>query len=315
MHLVCVLALDNVIAFDLATAVEIFRRARFADGRPSYSVIVAGPKRTVRSGPLSLGVPHRMDALAKAHTIILPGRDDPTAPIDQGVLDSIRNAHARGARVASICVGAFDLAATGLLDGHSATTHWNAAAMLSARHPLVRVDPSVLFIDGGSILTSAGAAAGLDLCLHMIESDFGAAVAQDAARLAVMPIGRGGGQAQFIPHPLARERSLSLDPVLEWISARLADQLTLDAIANVAQLSVRTVTRRFRDQLGTTPMGWLTAQRVRLARSILETTDLPVDAVATATGLGSAANLRVHLARETGTSPSAYRRAFRSSVA
>lgn len=308
---VVVLALDNVIAFDLATAVETFRWVTLTDGTPGYRITVAGPRRVVRSGPMSIMIEHDLAALGQADLVIVPGRDDPTVEVDPDVIAALRKAHERGARIASICVGALDLAATGLLDGHRATTHWRAAELLAARHPLVIVDPAVLFVDDGALLTSAGAAAGLDLCLHIIERDYGAAVAIDAARAAVMPLARDGGQAQFIDYGTVSMMDTSLAPIISWMTEHLKERLTLEAIAREAHTSVRTLSRRFRQQTGQTPMETLTNIRLRQARSLLETTDETIERIAIATGLGNGANLRTHFARAMGTGPIAYRRAFR----
>lgn len=308
---VVVLALDDVIAFDLATAVETFRWVVLADGTPGYRITVAGPRRVVRSGPMSIIVEHDLSALGQADLVIVPGRGDPTVEVGPDVIAALRKAHQGGARIASICVGALDLAATGLLNGRRATTHWRAAGLLAARHPLVTVDPSVLFVDDGTLLTSAGAAAGLDLCLHIVECDYGAAVAVDAARAAVMPLARDGGQAQFIDYGTAPTTDSSLAPVIAWMAEHLEEQLTLEAIARRAHTSVRTLSRRFRQQIGQTPMGALADMRLRQARSLLETTDETIERIAVATGLGSGANLRTHFVRAIGTGPIAYRRAFR----
>ena len=313
MRSVVVLALDDVIAFDLATAVETFRWARLSNESAAYELTVAGPASPIRSGPISIGLDHGVEAFSEADTIIIPGRDDPTRSVPVEVLDALNAAHHRGVRLASICVGALDLALTGLLDGRRATTHWRAVPLLRSRHPAVIVDPAVLYVDEGSILTSAGAAAGLDLCLHMIEADYGAAVALDASRAAVMSMAREGGQAQFISQPpAAMPEDASLALVLEWMQTHLSEPLTLSDIANAAHLSVRSLSRRFRDQLGLTPLQWLTAARLRLARSLLETTDHSIEAIAVYAGLGSAANLRARFSADLATSPSAYRRSFAS---
>lgn len=311
MHSIVILALDDVIAFDLATAIETFRWVILADGTPGYRITVAGPRQVVRSGPMSIMVEHDLSALGQADLVIVPGRADPTIEVDPDVIIALREAHEGGARIASICVGAFDLAATGLLNGRRATTHWRAAELLAARHPLVSVDPAVLFVDDGTVLTSAGAAAGLDLCLHIIERDYGAAVAVDAARAAVMPLARDGGQAQFIDYGTASTTDSSLAPVIAWMTEHLEEQLTLEAIAHIAHTSVRTLSRRFRQQTGQTPMEALVNIRLRQARSLLETTDNTIERIAGATGLGSGANLRAHFVRAIGTGPTAYRRAFR----
>jgi transcriptional regulator GlxA family with amidase domain len=201
MHEVAVLARDGVVPFDLAVPVEVFGRTRLADGRAPYRVRVCAPRPEVDAGAFALRAQFGLEALANADTVIVPGVADPFGPVPQTVVAALQAAHARGARLASTCVGAFTLAATGLLDGLTATTHWCATDELARRYPAVRVDPHVLFVDHGRLLTSAGAAAGLDLCLHMVRRDFGAAVAADAARTSVMPLEREGGQAQFIVHP------------------------------------------------------------------------------------------------------------------
>ncbi len=231
MHTVAVLALDGVLAFDLATPVEIFGRARLPDGRAAYRVRVCAPTDEVDAGVLSLRARWGMDALDRADTIVLPGLADPTTPIPDEVLEALRSAAAGGTRIASICVGAFTLAATGLLDGLRATTHWAAARELSRRYPEVDVDADVLFVDNGQILTSAGAAAGLDLCLHMIRRDHGSAVAADTARVAVMPLERDGGQAQYIVHERPGEDGASLEPLLRWMEENVHRELALDDIA------------------------------------------------------------------------------------
>ena len=218
MHTVAVLALDGVIAFDLATPIEVFGRTRLPDGRAAYRVKVCALGGDVDAGAFTLRAPWDLSILDAADTIILPGLADPTAPLAPEILEALRRAADSGTRIASICVGAFTLAATGLLDGKRATTHWAAAELLAARHPLVDVDPAVLYVDNGQFLTSAGAAAGLDLCLHMIRSDHGSAVAADAARLSVMPLEREGGQAQFIVHERPPSAGMtSLDPLLRWM--------------------------------------------------------------------------------------------------
>lgn len=204
MHTVAVLALDQVVPFDLSTPIEVFNRTRLPDGRVAYRVRICGATPVVDAGAFTLRPPWGLDALDDADTIMLPGCADVTAPIPDNVLQALRRAAARGARIASICSGAFILAATGLLDGLRATTHWAAAPALAELHPAIDVDPDVLYVDCGQFLTSAGAAAGLDLCLHLIRRDHGSAVAADAARLSVMPLEREGGQAQFIVHDQGR---------------------------------------------------------------------------------------------------------------
>ncbi|WP_406398316.1 helix-turn-helix domain-containing protein [Streptomyces sp. NBC_00879] len=311
MHTVAVLALDGVLAFDLSTPLEVFGRTRLPDGRAAYRVRVCSPSREVDAGAFTLRAPWGLDALAEADTIILPGCADPTLPVPPEVLDALRAAAARGTRIASVCVGAFVLAATGLLDGLRATTHWLGAAALAAMHPEVDVDPDVLYVDNGQFLTSAGAAAGLDLCLHMIRTDHGSAVAADAARLSVMPLEREGGQAQFIVHEQPPSPDgMTLEPLLRWMEENARRELTLGEIAAQAGMSTRTLNRRFREQTATTPLQWLHRARIRQAQFLLETTAHSVDRIATQVGFGSPTAFRDRFKRQVGTSPQAYRRAF-----
>jgi transcriptional regulator GlxA family with amidase domain len=308
MHRVVVLALPDMIAFDLATPVEILGRAVDAAGMPLYRVRVAGPDSTVPSGPLGIAVPYPLAETAAADTIIVPGRSDPSVPLDDEVLRALRDAARRGARIASICVGALDLAQTGLLDGLRATTHWRAVDLLATRHPEVEVVPEALYVGNGQLLCSAGAAAGIDLCLHLVDRDFGAGVAADTARTAVVPLTREAGQAQFIKDD--KVGSTSLTSVLEWIEAHAAEPITVADIAAVASVSTRTLNRRFIDELRLPPSRWLIRARVRIAQQLLGTTELPVDQIATRSGLGSPANLRARFADVVGTSPGRYRTAL-----
>jgi transcriptional regulator GlxA family with amidase domain len=311
MHTVVVLALDKVIPFDLSTPIEVFTRTRLPDGRAAYRVRVCTATPTVDTGTFTLQAPWGLDALAEADTIILPGCADVAAPIPDDVLDALRQAAARGTRIASICSGAFVFAATGLLNGHRATTHWLAADALATLHPEIDVDPDVLYVDNGQFLTSAGAAAGLDLCLHLIRRDHGSAVAADAARLSVMPLEREGGQAQFIVHDQPpTPRGSVLEPVLRWMQDNAEAGLTLEDIAEHAGMSTRTLNRRFREQTGTTPLHWLHRARVRQAQYLLESTDHPVDRIAGQVGFGSPTAFRDRFKRIVGTSPNAYRAAF-----
>ncbi len=313
MHTVAVLALDGVIAFDLSTPLEVFARTRLADGRAPYRVRVCGAADEIDAGAFTLRAPWGLGALAEADTIIVPGCANPTVPVPDDVLDALRAAAARGTRIASVCAGAFVLAATGLLDGLRATTHWACAEALARRHPAVEVDPGVLYVDNGQFLTSAGAAAGLDLCLHMIRRDLGSAVAADAARLSVMPLEREGGQAQFIVHQLPPSPDgATLEPVLRWMEENARRELGVAEIAERAGMSARTLNRRFREQTATTPLQWLHRARIRQAQYLLETTAHPVDRIAAQVGFGSPTAFRDRFRRQVGTSPHAYRRAFRS---
>lgn len=317
-HRVVIVATDGVVPFDLATPYELFQRVRLPDGAPGYQVRVCGVREEVETEGFWIRVRHGLEALGRADTVLLPGVADVSAPVPEHLVRAVQRAAARGARVASICSGAFLLAATGLLDGKRATTHWLAAAELARRFPAVTVDPRVLYVDEGQVLTSAGAAAGLDLCLHLIRRDHGAAVAAEAARVSVMPLERAGGQSQFIVHaPPAQEpggegAGGSLRPLLAWLEGKLADEgLTLEAMARRAATSVRSLSRRFREQTGTTPLQWLLRARVRRAQLLLETTAHSIERVAASAGFGSVAAFRVQFGRAVGTSPQAYRRAFR----
>jgi transcriptional regulator GlxA family with amidase domain len=311
MHAVLVLALDDVVPFDLATPLEVFGRVRLPDGRPGYRVRVCAADSPVDAGLFRIDAPWPLRALAEADTIIVPGRSVLT-PVRPDVLDALRAAAAAGTRIASICTGTFTLAATGLLDGLRATTHWVAATALAQRYPAIDVDPDVLYVDNGQFLTSAGAAAGLDLCLHLIRRDYGSAVAADAARLSVMPLEREGGQAQFIVHePPPTPQGSVLEPLLRWMEDNVASGLSLEDIARQSGMSKRTLLRRFHEQMGTTPLQWLQRARVRQAQFLLETTAHPIDRIAGQVGFGSATTFRDRFKRVTGVSPHAYRSAFR----
>ncbi|SFS52443.1 GlxA family transcriptional regulator [Saccharopolyspora flava] len=312
MQTVVVLALDDTIAFDLATPVETFSRVRLPDDRPGYRVVVAGPEPEVGAGPLRLVVGDGLDALDRADLVVVPGRNDPSKPTPPPVLEALRSAAERGSRIASVCVGAFTLAEAGLLDGKDATTHWLAAEQLARAYPAVRVDPDVLFTDNGQILTSAGAASGLDLCLHIIREDHGMAVAADAARLAVVPLHRSGGQAQYILRNRPTYQTATLEPVLSWIEENAHRGLTLTDIAEAAGTSVRTLTRRFTAEVGQSPVQWLAGVRIRHAQELLETTDHTVDRIASRTGFPTPSNFRTQFTQTVGVTPSTYRKTFRA---
>jgi transcriptional regulator GlxA family with amidase domain len=312
MHTIAVLALDGTIAFDLATPLETFARTTLPDGTAPYVVKVCALTGDVDMGAFRLATRWRLGTLEKADTVIIPGRVSPALPLPDKAKTAIRRAARRGARIASICAGAFTLADTGLLDGLRATTHWAGAAELARRHPSVTVDPNVLFVDNGQILTSAGAAAGLDLCLHLIRRDYGSAVAANAARLAVMPLERDGGQAQFIVHEPPTPDGLTLEPLLRWMECNAHRELTLADLAVEARLSTRTLSRRFRDQTGTTPLQWLHRSRLRRAQHLLETTAHPIDRIAADVGFGSPTTFRDRFKALVGTTPQAYRRSFHS---
>lgn len=310
MHQVAVLAHPGVVPFDLATPCEVFGRARLG-GAAAYQVRVCSDGGPVDAGFFGLDAPWRLASLRRADTVIVPGLVDLGIETPPAILRALRAAAARGARLASICTGAFVLARAGLLDGLSATTHWLAAAELARRHPAVEVDPDVLYIDNGAVLTSAGAAAGLDLCLHMVRRDHGARVAADVARISVMPLERAGGQAQFIVHSEPDPDGGSLEPLLRWLERNAHRSLVLEDIAERAAMSTRTLNRRFREQTGTTPLQWLLRARARRAQRLLETTGHSIEEVATRSGFGSAAAFRARFRAVVGTTPRAYRAAFR----
>jgi transcriptional regulator GlxA family with amidase domain len=310
-HVVAVVAYDGVVSFDLSVPCEVFGRACLSDGQAPYEVRVCGVKREVRAGAFALRAPWGLAGLQNADTVILPGIEDVSGPVPRPLVRAVRAAAARGARVASICSGAFVLAATGLLDGKRATTHWLAAAELARRYPAVTVDPNVLYVDHGSVLTSAGAAAGLDLCLHLVRRDLGAAAAAHAARCAVMPLEREGGQAQYIEPQVPADGGTSLEPLLRWLEQNVGADLDAAAIARRAGMSARSLHRHFREQVGTTPAQWVLTARVRWAQRLLEQTDLSVERVASDVGFGSTESLRQHFRRVVGTSPRSYRGAFR----
>ena len=303
-HRIAVLALPDVVAFDLAIPFQLLRRhyeLTLCSAQP-------GPVQTTSGFPLVAG--RGLDALSEAHTVFVPGFAPSAWPPPARVLDALRAAHARGARVASICTGAFALGAAGLLDGRRVTTHWRHAARLAELFPRAHVDPGVLYVDEGDLLTSAGVAAGIDLCLHLLRRDHGIEAANAAARQTVVAPHRAGGQAQFIERAVAPTDDGSLEATRAYALARLDEPLTVAALARHACTSERTFARRFRQETGTTPLRWLHAQRIDHARRLLEASDLPVEAVARQCGFGSAAILRQHFRRATATTPTAYRRTF-----
>jgi transcriptional regulator GlxA family with amidase domain len=258
-----------------------------------------------------IAIPTGLEALAEAGTIVIPGRSNADAPVEPQVLDALRAAAARGARIVSICTGAFVLAQAGLLEGRHATTHWGWTELLAERYPSVSVDPRVLYIDEGDVLTSAGMAAGLDLCLHIVRADHGAEVANAIARRMVVAPHRTGGQAQFINQPVPVTRDETLQRTQRWVLERLGEPIAVDAMAHHANTSARHFTRRFQAEFGITPLRWLLQERVRLAQRLLEQTDLPVQRIAERAGFGSAIALRRHFAEVVGTTPLAYRQTFR----
>ena len=307
-HRIAVLALPGAVALDLGVPATVFWAARNAAGHRFYETRLCTPDGgPVRTAAGFSAVPeHGLDLLDTADTVIVPGVSGRSAALTgtPEVCAALRAAHARGARVMSICTGAFVLAAAGLLDDRPATTHWAHVERFRTRYPRVKLDPDVLFVDDGDILTSAGVAAGIDLCLHVIRRDHGSEVANRAARRCVVPPWRDGGQSQFIERPVPAAGDATTGPTRAWALDRLDQPLDLDTLAGHARMSLRTFTRRFREETGMSPGRWLVRQRVELARRLLEGTDLPIERVAAQAGFGTAASLRQHLHAAVGASAS-----------
>lgn len=311
MTTVALAATDGMLHFELAIAYEVFGSDLSHLTGSWYDLAVCG-SAAVRVGMFRLEPEHGLDHLARADTVIVPGWADVDVNPPADLVEAVRAAHEAGARVASLCTGAFVLAAAGLLDGHRATTHWAHTDLLAARHPLVEVDPDVLYVDNGSVLTSAGKAAAMDLCLHLVRSDYGSAVANTVARRLVVPPHRAGGQAQFVTAPVPAQDDHPLGGLLPWVTERLDRPLTVEDLARQASMSSRNLARHFRTATGTTPLRWLLTQRIRRAQELLERTDDGIDAIAEATGMGTAATLRRHFNSTVGVPPDAYRRTFRA---
>ncbi|MGW6529635.1 GlxA family transcriptional regulator [Streptomyces venezuelae] len=311
-HRVVVIVDENSNPFELGCATEVFGLRRPELGRDLYDFTLCSPTpgTLMRDGFFTLTGVAGLDAADRADTLIVPNRPDTDVPRRPAVLDAVRRAHARGARLVGFCSGAFTLAEAGVLDGRPATAHWQWADSFRERFPAVQLEPDVLFVDDGDILTAAGSAAALDLGLHIVRKDFGAEVANSVSRRLVFAAHRDGGQRQFIERPVPTVPDESLAPVLAWAQERLGDPVTVTGLAARAGVSPATLHRRFRAQLGTTPLAWLTGERVALACRLIERGEERLDVVAHRSGLGTAANLRARLRRETGLSPSGYRRRF-----
>jgi len=306
MHRVAILALDDFVAFDLGIPCDLFGRAA-AGSKRLYDVQVCGPRPEVPGSWFNLNQLADLSCLERADTIIVPGISRTERKTEAAVLEAL--ASVRSARMASICTGAFVLAEAGVLDGLRATTHWLAVSELAARFPKVTVERNVLFVDNGRVLTSAGVAAGVDLCLHMIRQDFGAAVAADCAREAVVPLEREGGQPQLIKHE-GPESGDSLNGILLWLLENLGRKLTVESLAAKFNLSVRTLGRRFHQQTGLSPLKWILSARIRRSQQLLESTSLSIEEVATAAGFDSASAFRDRFHRQIGASPSTWRNTY-----
>ncbi|MEE4489824.1 GlxA family transcriptional regulator [Streptomyces sp. BE230] len=316
-HRVVALLQPQQSTFPLACAAEVF-----GDHGPEIPARYAFEVCTEHPGPVrtqagyDLLVTEGLDALERADTVLVPGRQQPgAAEVPPAVAAAVRRAHRRGARIVAICSGAFVLAAAGLLDGRRAATHWARAAELAAGFPQVQVDPGVLYVDHGDVATSAGSAAGVDLCLHLVRTDHGAAYAMRIARQMVMPPHREGCQLQYAELPTSGPVTDSLAPLLEWLAGRLDQPVSVAEMAVRSQVSARTLTRRFTEQLGISPGRWLLDRRLAATRALLEETDLPVETIARRVGLSSAVNLRRRFHEALRTTPAAYRRTFRAGEA
>lgn len=312
MHRVVALCLDGLVAFDLTAPAQAFALAARPSGTPYYefsTCSIGGAEVRTTSG-FGISPPAGLEALRRADTVVVPGYVAIFEPPPRPAMDALHEAAARGARLLSICTGAFALANAGLLDGRRVTTHWAAAPELSARFPAVSVDRDALFVDEGEVMTSAGLSAGIDLGLYAIRKDFGVAAGERVARHMVAAPHRDGGQAQFFKDSTINVAG-SLEPTRRWLLERLEDPLDVAAMADHAGVSPRTFARRFREETGKTPLQWLLSERVLEARRLLEGSDLPVEAVAWRAGFGTPASLRDHFRRATATTPSAYRLAFR----
>lgn len=316
-HRIAVVIRHGVLPLELGLVHQLFGSATARDGEPLYEVATCAPEpgliRTDADFPVHVSHPVRT-ALEQADTVIVPASHEEHD--DRHLYTPLQEAARRGVRIASICTGAFVLAAAGLLDSGRATTHWKSTELFRRRFPAVTLDPDVLYTDNGSVLTSAGEAAGIDLSLHMIRCDHGAGVANDVARSTVVPPHREGGQAQFIPRPVPAPGAVSsTGRARAWALAHLDRPISLRELADQESTSVRTLSRRFREESGLTPVQWLTRQRLGRARQLLEETDLPVDRVAADSGFGTGTSLRQHMNAALGVSPRAYRATFRGTTA
>jgi transcriptional regulator GlxA family with amidase domain len=305
-HRVAVLALDDVIPLDLAIPIGVFKHA-------SYRMRLCGPTSPVRTtAGFTINPEGGLRILAGADTVVVPGYRPHAAPLDPTVLAALRRAHARGARMISICVGAFALAQAGILDGRPATTHWRFSDELAQQFPAIDVRADVLYVDDGDVLTSAGVSSGLDLCLHVVRTDLGVEEARRVAQELVAAPHRDGNQAQFIARPLQPSGVGPIGELCSWAKENLHEQIALEDMAARCAMSPRTLTRHFREATGTTPLRWLLTMRIDEARQLLEATDLSIDEVAERAGFGTGLNLRIHFRRRLDTTPTTYRRNFRA---
>jgi transcriptional regulator GlxA family with amidase domain len=318
MHSVAILAYDGMSGFESGLAAEIFGITELAEmfsagiSRPWYSVKLCAEEPEVRMlGGATVRTSYGLDDLAAADTVIIPSVRDVTEPTSPALVDAIRTAYERGSRLVSICSGAFALAAAGVLDGRTATTHWIYVDLLQKHYPAIDVDPSPLYVDGGGVLTSAGCAAGLDLCLHIVRSDHGARIANDVARRLVISPHRAGGQAQYIETPVPEPTTDGqIAAGMAWALANLDVPITLDDLAVQSAMSRRSYLRRFAKETGTTPIKWLIEQRIQASLALLESSSLSIEQIATRVGFESPVTYRHHFVRGLRTTPSEYRSCF-----
>jgi AraC family transcriptional activator FtrA len=315
-HLVVALAYDRLCTFEFGCTVELFalERPELEVDWYGFAVCAIEPGPIRAAGGITINAPYAPELLERADTIVIPGwRDADEAP-PEALLALLRAAHARGARLCSICSGVFVLAAAGLLDGQRATTHWRYADRLARRYPAITVLPDDLYVDSGQIITSAGSAAGLDMLLHLVRRDYGAHVGNLVAQRLVVAPHREGGQAQYLPRPMAHDEKGRLSKLMDWVRSHPAEQHTVASMAARAAMSARTLQRQFQDATGFAPVDWLTRERIALVKDMLETSDLPLAQMAERAGFGSEESLRHHFRRLTSTTPSAYRRQFSEAI-
>ena len=305
---------QGALTFDFAIPCEVFGldRSDIVDPWYEFLVVAAGDRRVRTQTGFVMEAPCGLGELGRADTIVVPGWSDPDVEPSTALKEALVDAHERGARLVSLCTGAFVLAATGLLDGRRATTHWMYAERLHRKHPQILLDPDVLYVVDGRLLTSAGTAAGIDLCLHIVATDHGVDVAATVARRLVMPLFRAGGQAQYVDTPVAQASGDGLSALLDWGRAGLGAGMSVDALARRGAMSRRTLARRFNAAVGMPPGEWLQRERLRLAQRLLETTDAPIELVARRAGYDSPATMRAQFASRLHTSPRGYRQTFRA---
>ena len=311
-HLVVAVAYDRLCTFEFGCTVELFGLPRPELDVAWYDFAVCAAERgPIRAtGGIAVQVPHSLRLLDRADTIVIPGWRDPNETPPPALLRKLRDAHDRGARLCSICSGVFVLAAAGVMRGKRATTHWKYADLLASRHPEIVVEPNALYVDEGQILTSAGSAAGLDMLVHLVRKDFGPKVANQVAQRLVIPPHREGGQAQFVPRPVAADERGRLARLLDWIRAHLAAEHTIESLAAHVSMSPRTLQREFKASTGLSPYAWLVRERIERAKDLLESSRLPAKQIAERVGMGSAESLRHHFRAQVGTAPAQYRARF-----